>query len=42
MDNALKPRRNGDGSWTPSTALAEWDLYGEWTLMLMVVVTEVE
>jgi hypothetical protein len=30
---ALEPRRNGDGSWTPSTALTELDLNCEWALI---------
>jgi hypothetical protein len=34
---ALEPRRNGDGSWTPSTALTVLGLYGEWGLISMVV-----
>jgi hypothetical protein len=37
---ALEPRRNGDGSWTPSTALTELYLSGEWALILMVVAEE--
>jgi hypothetical protein len=37
---ALKPRRNGDGSWTPSTALTAVDLCGEWAPILMVVIEE--
>jgi hypothetical protein len=37
---ALEPRRNGDGSWTPSTALTELNLLGEWALILMVVAKE--
>jgi hypothetical protein len=37
---ALEPRRNGDGSWTPSTALTEVWLNGEWALILMVVPEE--
>jgi hypothetical protein len=37
---ALEPRRNGDGSWTPSTALTELYLGGEWVLISMVVVEE--
>jgi hypothetical protein len=37
---ALEPRRNGDGSWTPSTALTELGLNGEWALILMVVTEE--
>jgi len=37
---ALEPRRNGDGSWTPSTALTELNLYREWALMSMVVTEE--
>jgi hypothetical protein len=35
--SALEPRRNGDGSWTPSTALTALYLNGEWALILMVV-----
>jgi hypothetical protein len=35
--SALEPRRNGDGSWTPSTALTELRLDGEWVLSLMIV-----
>jgi hypothetical protein len=35
--SALEPRRNGDGSWTPSTALTGLNLHGEWALLLMVV-----
>jgi hypothetical protein len=34
---ALQPRRNGDSSWTPSTALTVLRLGGEWVLILMVV-----
>jgi hypothetical protein len=37
---ALEPRRNGDGSWTPSTALTKLRLGGEWSLISMVVVEE--
>jgi hypothetical protein len=37
---ALEPRRNGDGSWTPSTALRELLLGGEWLLISMVVTEE--
>ena len=37
---ALEPRRNGDGSWTPSTALTVLYLNGEWALILMVVAEE--
>jgi hypothetical protein len=37
---ALEPRRNGDGSWTPSTALTVLDLECEWLLILMVVTEE--
>jgi hypothetical protein len=37
---ALEPRRNMDGSWTPSTALTELNLRGEWALILMVVAKE--
>jgi hypothetical protein len=37
---ALEPRRNGDGRWTPSTALTELWLKGEWALILMVVTKE--
>jgi hypothetical protein len=29
---ALEPRRNGDGSWTPSTALTALYLECEWVL----------
>jgi hypothetical protein len=35
--SALEPRRNGDGSWTPSTAVKELGFRGEWVLILMVV-----
>jgi hypothetical protein len=35
--SALEPRRNGDGSWTPSTALTALDLGGEWVLIVMVL-----
>jgi hypothetical protein len=38
--NALEPRRNGDGSWTPSTALTALYIEGEWLLSLMVVTKE--
>jgi hypothetical protein len=38
--SALEPRRNGDGSWTPSTALTALRLNGEWVLILMVVTKE--
>jgi hypothetical protein len=38
--SALEPRRNGDGSWTPSTALTVLGLWGEWVLILMVVTKE--
>jgi hypothetical protein len=38
--SALEPRRNGDGSWTPSTALTVLALNGEWVLILMVVIEE--
>jgi hypothetical protein len=38
--SALQPRRNGDGSWTPSTALTVLELYGEWVMILMVVAEE--
>jgi hypothetical protein len=34
---AWEPRRNGDGSWTPSTALTVLSLAREWVLILMVV-----
>jgi hypothetical protein len=34
---ALEPRRNGDGSWTPSTALTVLNLGSEWALISMVV-----
>jgi hypothetical protein len=37
---ALEPRRNGDGSWTPSTALTVLHLDSEWVLILMVVTEE--
>jgi hypothetical protein len=37
---ALEPRRNGDGSWTPSTALTVLDLGREWALISMVVTEE--
>jgi hypothetical protein len=37
---ALEPRRNGDGSWTPSTALTKLGLEGEWALILMDVKEE--
>jgi hypothetical protein len=37
---ALEPRMNGDGSWTPPTALTELDLWGEWALISMVVTEE--
>jgi hypothetical protein len=37
---ALEPRRNGDGSWTPSTALTKLNLYGECSLISMVVAEE--
>jgi hypothetical protein len=40
--SALQPRRNGDGSWTPSTALTDLRLHGEWSLILMIVATEEE
>jgi hypothetical protein len=36
----LEPRRNGDGNGTPSTALTKLELFGEWTLILMVVTEE--
>jgi hypothetical protein len=35
--SALEPRRNGDGSWTPSTALTALGLAGEWALILVAV-----
>jgi hypothetical protein len=38
--SALELRRNGDGSWTPSTALTALWLGGEWVLNLMVVTEE--
>jgi hypothetical protein len=38
--SALEPRRNGDGSWAPSTALTVLVLNGEWVLVLMVVIEE--
>jgi hypothetical protein len=37
---ALEPRRNVDGSWTPSTSLTALNLGGEWVLILMVVTGE--
>ena len=37
---ALEPRRNGDGSWTPSTALTKLHLGGEWALTAIVVAKE--
>jgi hypothetical protein len=37
---ALEPRRNGDGSWTPSTTLTVLGLEGEWALISMVVSEE--
>jgi hypothetical protein len=37
---ALEPRRNEDGSWTPSTALRVLGLSGEWVLILMDVKEE--
>jgi hypothetical protein len=37
---ALEPRRNGDGSWTPSTALTDLYLHIEWVLISMVVAEE--
>jgi hypothetical protein len=37
---ALEPRSNVDGDWTPSTALTELWLGGEWALILMVVTEE--
>jgi hypothetical protein len=37
---ALEPRRNGDGSWTLSTALTELWLEREWALISMVVRVE--
>jgi hypothetical protein len=37
---ALEPRRNGDGSWTPSTGLTVLGLECEWALILMVVTEE--
>jgi hypothetical protein len=37
---ALEPRRNGDGSWTPSTALTKLNLTGEWVMISMVVVED--
>jgi hypothetical protein len=37
---ALEPRRNGDGSWTPATALWWLSLRGEWALMSLVVAEE--
>jgi hypothetical protein len=40
MAGALEPRRNGDGRWTPSTALTELRLNGEWALISMVVTEE--
>jgi hypothetical protein len=38
--SALEPRRNGDGSWTPSTALTLLSLGGEWVLTSIVVAKE--
>jgi hypothetical protein len=35
--SALEPRRNWDGSWTPSTALTALNLEREWVLIFMVV-----
>jgi hypothetical protein len=40
--SVLEPRINGDGSWTPSTALTVLALGGEWVLILMVGVPEDE
>jgi hypothetical protein len=37
---ALEPRRNGDGSWTRSTALAMLYLGSEWALISMAVTEE--
>jgi hypothetical protein len=37
---ALEPRRNEDGSWTPSTALTMLYLQSEWVLILMDVKEE--
>jgi hypothetical protein len=37
---ALEPRRNGDGSWTPSTALTVLWLGGERVLISIVVRVE--
>ena len=37
---ALEPRRNGDGSWTPSTALTMLGLAREWALISMFVTEE--
>jgi hypothetical protein len=39
---ALEPRRNGDGSWTPSTALTWLGLGSEWPPILMVVQRKAE
>jgi hypothetical protein len=36
----MEPRRNGDGRWTPSTALTELVLGGEWALISMDVAEE--
>ena len=40
MAGALEPRRNGDGTWTRSTALTELDLGREWALISMLVTVE--
>jgi hypothetical protein len=32
---ALEPRRNGDGRWTPSTALTKLWLQSEWALIFL-------
>jgi hypothetical protein len=40
LAGALEPRRNGDGSWTPSTALTELHLQCEWVLISMVLAKE--
>jgi hypothetical protein len=37
---ALEPRRNGDGRWTPSTALTALGLGGELALISMDVTEE--
>jgi hypothetical protein len=35
--SALETRRNGDGSWMPSTELRVRDLNGEWVLIVLIV-----